>query len=88
MLALVTRLTLEEKLAAYLNRSLPLSGLVDWAETAIMDGEFDEADAELLTDIVARLGVADVRDFGLTWEDCSALMERLGFKVQVLVTAA
>ena len=35
-----------------------------------MDADFDEADTDLLTDIVGRLGVADVAEFGLRWQGC------------------
>ena len=36
----ITRQTVVDKLAAYLHHELSLSGLVAWAETALMDGEF------------------------------------------------
>jgi len=32
-----------------------------------MDEEFEPADAELLPDIIGRLGLADVAEFGLRW---------------------
>ena len=34
-----------------------------------MDEEFDADDSDTLRDIVARLGVADAREFGVTWEE-------------------
>ncbi len=38
------------------------------AERAMMDEEkFEPADAELLSDIIGRLGLADVAEFGLRW---------------------
>ena len=39
--------------------------LVDWSERALMDGEFAERDAKTISSVIARLGVADVRAFGL-----------------------
>jgi hypothetical protein len=62
----ITRQTVAEKLAAYLHHQTPLAQLVDWAENAVMAGEFTAADAPMLTQVVARLGLADVRTFGLT----------------------
>lgn len=35
------RETVAEKHAAYLQHELTLANLVDWAESALMDGEFD-----------------------------------------------
>ncbi|MBI5385231.1 MAG: hypothetical protein HZA90_11170 [Verrucomicrobia bacterium] len=65
----ITRQTVAEKLAAYLRHETPLVQLVDWAESAVMDGEFPPAEAPMLTRVVARLGVADVRAFGLTGDE-------------------
>ena len=74
---LVTKQTAAQKLTAYLHHELSLAQLVDWAESAMLDGEFAEQDVEALRFVVSRLGVADVRAFGLTWEDCESLLERL-----------
>jgi hypothetical protein len=43
------------------------------------DGEFDENEAATISDVISRLGVADVRAFGLTWEDCEQLLRRLSY---------
>ncbi len=48
------------------------------------DGALDPRDAELVRDVVARLGVADVQSFGLSWEDFYNLLSRLGYQVQVM----
>jgi hypothetical protein len=55
---------------------------------AIAQETFDEPDAAELAAIVGRLGVADVRSFGLTWEDCEQLLKRLGYTAHVDITAA
>lgn len=48
-----------------------------------MEGAFAEDDALVLRNVVARLGVADVRAFGLTWEDCEGLLQQLGYAARV-----
>ncbi len=58
-----------------------------WAERALMDGELAEGDASTLSPVIARLGVADVRAFGLAWEDCEELLRKLGFSPRVEVVA-
>jgi cobyrinic acid a,c-diamide synthase len=83
----VTRAALAEKLSAYLRRELSLAELVDWAQDVMQEGDFDEADYETLRDIISRLGVADVRAFGLTWEDCEQFLRQLGYTVRVEVVA-
>jgi hypothetical protein len=83
----ITRQTVVDKLAAYLQHELALSTLVTWAETALMEGEFEHKHFVEIRDVVARLGVADVRAFGLTWEDCEQMLQRLGYAAHVHIEA-
>ena len=85
---LVTKRISAEKIAAYLRREIVLADLVDWAERVLMEQDFDAQDAAILSRVVARLGVSDVRAFGLTWEDCQQLLGELGFAARVEVVAA
>jgi hypothetical protein len=83
----VTKQTAAQKLTAFLHHEVSLAQLVDWAETALLDGEFADQDTDALHFVVSRLGVADVRAFGLTWEDCQTLLDRLGYRTRVEVFA-
>ncbi len=83
----ITRQSVADKIAAYLHHEITLAQLVDWAESALMDGELAEGDASTLAQVIARLGVADVRAFGLAWEDCEDLLRKLGFSPRVQVVA-
>ena len=80
----ITRQIVADQLSAYLHHQVSLEGLVDWAEQQIMDGEFEST---TVRDAVARLGVADIRAFGLTWDDCQRLLGDLGFAAQVQIEA-
>jgi hypothetical protein len=84
----VTKQNVAEKIAAYLHHRLTLEQLVDWAENALMEGEFEEKDAATIAAVVSRLGVADVRAFGLTWADCEELLGQLGFSARIEISAA
>ncbi|MDH5575497.1 MAG: hypothetical protein OEY80_08455 [Nitrospirota bacterium] len=83
----MTRQTVVDKLAAYLQHELSLSTLVAWAENAPMDGECEPNHFGEIRDVVGRLGVADIRAFGLTWEDGEHLRKRLGYSAQVHIQA-
>ena len=83
----ITKMTVADKIAAYLHHEMTLEQLVDWSERAMMDAEFDESDASTLSEVIARLGVADVRSFGLAWEDCEDLLSKLGFSPRIEVVA-
>lgn len=84
----ITKQIVADQIAAYLRRGMTLAQLVEWAENAMMEGEFDEKDAATISAVVARLGVADVRDFGLTWADCEDLFGQLGFSARIEIVAA
>ena len=81
----ITKHAVADKIAAYLHHESTLAQLVDWAERALMDGEFAAPDEAALSQVVGRLGVADVRAFGLAWEDCEELLLKLGFAPRVEV---
>jgi len=76
------------KLEAYLHHQLSLDDLVAWANTAMLEGDFEEEHFDAVRDVVARLGLADVRAFGLTWEECENLLKQLGYQARVEIVAA
>jgi len=80
---MVTRQIVGEKLKAYLNEELTLGQLVEWAENAMVDGAFEDAHVELLSEVVGRIGLADMEDFRLAWEDIVAMLEKLGYRATV-----
>jgi hypothetical protein len=63
---MITRETVPKNLRDSLHGDLALSELVDWSENSIAEKEFENAK---LLQIVGRLRFADVRAFGLVWED-------------------
>ncbi|MBI2533992.1 MAG: hypothetical protein HYW03_17530 [Deltaproteobacteria bacterium] len=63
---IITKQTVADKIAAYLRHDSSLADLVDWAEVAMMEGEFADDQASSLSAVISRIGVADVRAFGLT----------------------
>ena len=85
---MITRDVLASQIRNYLQHRIDRAALVDWAEHAMMDEGFDKRDLDQLRDITARLGLADVRDFGLTWEDCEGYLSRLGYRTKVEVVQA
>ena len=84
----ITKQIVADKLAAYLRHDISLAELVSWAEATMMDGEIAENDMEAVTSVIGRLGLADVREFGLAWEDCEQLLRQLGYAARVDIVAA
>lgn len=73
-------------LIKYINRSIDLAELVDWAEEMINESDFEDENFELLREITAQIGLADVREFGLSWDDCYNYLQKLGYDVKVKVS--
>jgi len=83
----ITKKELGEKILAYLNRKVSLGELVNWAEEMVSEGEYEDRDFEKIRDILAHLGLADVKEFGLSWDDCYNYLSQLGYKVKIEVVA-
>jgi hypothetical protein len=82
---MITRHDVAARLKDYLHHQVSLAELVEWAEHIMMEEELDERDVGVLREVVGRIGVADVKEFGLTWEDCETALLQLGYQVQVQV---
>lgn len=85
---IITKKILANMLIQYINRRIDLSDLVNWAEEMIEESDFEDENFELLRDITAQIGLADVREFGLSWDDCYNYLYKLGYDVKVTVSAA
>lgn len=83
----ITSSLVATQLAAFLHHEITLAALVAWAEEAMQEGEFAAEHFESIREVISRLGVADVRAFGLTWEDCQQLLDQLGYTARIEVVA-
>jgi cobyrinic acid a,c-diamide synthase len=84
---MITKKAISEKVLEYLQHRITLREIVDWAEEILMLNKFEDDNTHTVRNILARIGSADVKAFGLTWEDCEKIMQQLGFKLQVFAKA-
>ena len=84
---MITNKIISEKALSYLQHRITLHQIINWVEETLMPGNFEDDDAHTIRNIIARIGSADVKNFGLTWEDCEEIMHHLGFSLQVLAKA-
>jgi hypothetical protein len=80
---MITRQKTAEQLTSYLNHKITLEQLVEWAENSIMEGDMEPDYAKPLMKILGQLAAADVKEFGLLWEDCEKIMNVLGYDLKV-----
>jgi len=80
---MITKKIIADKLLAYLQHRLPLEDLVNWAEQTLMTSSYDDDNSHTIRNTLSQLGLSDVKAFGLEWKDCEAIMEKLGFKLEV-----
>lgn len=79
----LTKKTVANMLIKYINREIDLTSLIKWAEDMIRESDLESGSFELIKEILARIGLADVREFGLTWDDCYDYLHKLGYNVKV-----
>ncbi len=82
---MITKQTVAEQINSYLNHQTTLTQLVDWSENVLSHGDIADDDIEVVSEVVARLGVADVKNFGLLWEECDSLLQKLGYELKAEV---
>ena len=84
---IITREMVADRISAYLRGREKLTEIVSWAEEAMREEEFAEQDFAVIREVVARLGLADVAAFGLTWENAVDMLSRLGYRAKVEIQA-
>lgn len=80
---MITKKIIAERLLAYMQHNLSLQELVDWAEKVLMEGSYEDDEFYTIRNILAQLGLADVMAFGLEYQDCEAIMQKLGYTLEV-----
>ena len=83
----ITKEEVVNKLLSYLNRSVNLEELVDWAESAICEAEYDERDFELIREATKLVLFWNPDRYGLSWDDCYNYLSQLGYQVKVTIFA-
>lgn len=84
----ITKNQVVEMLLKYINRQMKLSALVDWAEKMMQGADFEDKNIDVIRDVVSHIGLGDVREFGLTWDDCYDFLLKLGYDVKVELHSA
>jgi len=72
-----------KRINAYLNRESSLSHLIDWARETLAAGDLSPDDESVLHDLVECAGEPGNETFGLTMEEWSELLGRLGQELRV-----
>lgn len=80
---MITKKIIADKLLSYLEHRLSLEELVHWAENTLLASDFTDDNSHTIRNVLAQVGLSDVKAFGLEWKDCEAIMGKLGFKLEV-----
>ncbi|MEO8167610.1 MAG: hypothetical protein ABI623_05130 [bacterium] len=78
----ITKQKVVGQLANYLNHSISKNELIAWCEEAMQEGAFENA---VVREITARLGLMNAKNFEVSYEDLSLMLEQLGHKLKVEV---
>jgi hypothetical protein len=74
---MATKETIAAKLLAYLQHRTTLAEVVAWAEQALLDADYKDDSAHTIRNILAQLGLAEVKLLGLSGEIVKALWKDL-----------
>ena len=84
---MITKEIIAAKLLAYLQHRLSIRELVDWAEQSLAESNYEDDQLHTIRNILAQLGLADVKAFGLEYQDCESMMQKLGYTLEVKALA-
>ncbi len=79
---MITKKTLADQLQKYLNQKLTKEDLIQWCENVMQEEEFE---ADTVQEIVARIGLMDAKNFEVSYEDLSGMLNSIGYHVKVEV---
>ena len=80
---MITKETIKQRIQDYLLLKISLRSLVEWAEDSFMQAEFDEKDAAIISDILSKIGVSNVKNFGIQWDEWNEFLTKLGYEVKI-----
>jgi hypothetical protein len=80
---ILTKQDVADNLLNYLQHKTSLNDLVSLAELMVMDASIKQGEEEIVMEVIGKIGVADVKQFGLYWDDCETMMHKLGYKFQI-----
>ncbi len=71
-----------EYLAKYLNHKITKEELIDRCERLMQEEMFEN---KAVQEVVARIGLMDAKNFEVSYEDLSDMLNRLGYRIKVEV---
>lgn len=80
---MITKKNIADQLLTYLQHRVSSNQLVDWAENGLMNSNYEDDELHTVRNVLAQLGLADVKAFGLEYQDCEAIMQKLDYKLEV-----
>lgn len=80
---IITKQLLAMNLLSYLQHKARIIDLVNWAEDAVMEGDIQGGGPEVVREILAKLGLVDVKAFGLLWDDGYEYMQKLSYVLKI-----
>jgi cobyrinic acid a,c-diamide synthase len=79
----ISKNTVVERLASYLNRKISKEELIQWCEQVMQEDTFDDP---VVQEIVGRIGLMDAKNFDVSYEDLTDMLSRLGYHLKVEVS--
>jgi hypothetical protein len=85
---MTTKADCAAKIAGYLASELSHDDLVKWADSALVEEAFPQAESRVLLSVLAALAASRSAGFQHRVEDYQALLRELGFRIEARLVAA
>ncbi len=80
---MITRQIVADNIDKYLKQRITKEQIINWAENAIMNDEFEKEYFDQINNALKKIGVADVKNFDLVWDDYVSILRELGYKITI-----
>lgn len=78
----VSNKVVAEHLTKYLNHKITKEELIELCERLMQEQTFEN---KVVQEVVARIGLMDAKNFEVSYEDLSDMLNRLGYRIKVEV---
>ncbi len=74
---MTTQKILTEKILAYLENKISKTEFVEWAETEMVESNYEELFFDIIADSLAKIGAMDVKGFDLNETELREILKKL-----------
>ena len=80
---MITRQMIADYINNYLTHKITKEEIVEWAERGVMSEEYEEDYFNQINNALRKIGVSNMTNFDLVWEDYVDILKSIDYKITV-----